>query len=149
MKKVTILALEGGLASTITGPSDVFQSAGVLWNIIRGEEPQPQFEVELVSADGQPVECAGGMSVHPKKSIAQVSDTDYIIVPSAGGDLEGIIANNRPATAWLKQRYEAGVTIVSICTGAVLLAEAGLLSGKTATTHWGMASAFRRHFPQV
>mgnify|MGYP000031209161 CR=1 FL=1 len=50
---------------------------------------------------------------------------------------------------WLQARYAAGARIVSTCTGTFLLAETGLLDGKTATTHWGSADEFRRRYPRI
>ncbi|EWC39690.1 AraC family transcriptional regulator [Stutzerimonas stutzeri KOS6] len=55
----------------------------------------------------------------------------------------------QPFTAWLEQCHQAGVTLGSVCAGAFLLAETGLLDGRTVTTHWGLAQALREHFPKV
>ncbi|HQM44271.1 MAG TPA: helix-turn-helix domain-containing protein [Smithellaceae bacterium] len=149
MKKVTILALRGAQASSITGPMDAFLFAGVLWNIACGEQASPCFEVIVASPDGKGVKCANRLYIKPHCAIHEVTGTDLIIISAITGDVRRVIERNGEVLDWLKQQYRSGVQIASICTGAFLLAETGLLDGKTATTHWGFIDLFRSRYPLV
>ncbi|MDP3815973.1 GlxA family transcriptional regulator [Pseudomonas sp.] len=149
MKRVTILILSRGLYSTVTGPLEVFQFAGVWWNHLTGQKTHPQFQVVTASIDGKLVTGAGGLAIMPQFSIEQITTTDLILVSSGGAHLDSLIEHNSQAIAWLQQWHRQGATIAGICTGVCLLAEAGLLDGKEATTHWGMAEEFRARYPNV
>jgi len=149
MKKVTILALQNSQASSITGPMDAFLFAGVLWNIACGETPSPCFEVTVTSPDGKAVKCANRFYVEPHCAIHEVKDVNLIIISAVTGDIGKAIEKNGDAIDWLKQHYQSGAQIASICTGAFLLAETGLLNRKTATTHWGFVDLFRSRYPLV
>jgi len=147
MKRVTILALDRTMASTVTGPMDIFSQAGVLWNQIGGVEPEPRFRVEIVTVDGKPVECLNQVRILPHSSINEVEDTNLVLISSE--DLS-VLSSARPKLVpWLLDRFEEGASLASVCTGAFLLAETGLLNGKRATTHWGFADEFRSRYPEV
>lgn len=144
-----MLGLHGSLASFISGPLDVFAMVGVLWNRIHGEQARPRFRVEVVSQDGEAIACAGGTSLAPHGSIDRVRSADLLIVSSAGLEVDAVLRSHRSAIRWLARLHARGTTVASICTGAFLLAEAGLLDGRSATTHWGFADEFRRRYPRV
>jgi transcriptional regulator GlxA family with amidase domain len=147
MKHITILALDGTIASTVTGPTDIFSLAGVLWNQICGVRPEPYFKVVIASVRGKPVECVNGIVIQPHLSLDEVKRTDLIIISAE--DLTALDASSRRTTPWLIKHHKAGATLASVCTGAFLLAETGLLDGKRATTHWGFAELFKKRYPQV
>lgn len=147
MKKVTILALDETIASTVTGPLDILGQAGVLWNLIQGQEPEPRFRVEVASVSGGPVRCASGLRIQAERAIDEVDCTDLVVISAEHlGALEDA---RKQVVPWLKHHWKAGAHLASVCTGAFLLAETGLLDGRRATTHWGFATEFRRRFPQV
>ncbi len=147
MKKVTILALEKTVSSTVTGPMDIFSQAGVMWNQIFGLAPSPYFKVAIATVNGKPVECLNGVVIKPHFSIKEVKKTDLIIISAE--DLQELERTYRQTRPWLLKLFEEGSTLASVCTGAFLLAETGLLNGKRATTHWGFADLFRRRYPEV
>ena len=147
MKNITILALEKTVASTVTGPMDIFSQAGVMWNRIFGLAPSPCFKVTIATVDGKPVECLNGVVIKPHFSIKEVKKTDLIIISAE--NLEELERTYRKTCPWLLNLYEEGATLASVCTGAFLLAETGLLNGKRATTRWGFADLFRRRYPEV
>lgn len=148
MKKVTILATHNTVATTVLGPMDVFFLAGQLWNMISGVPLTPFFDVEIVSETGEPVKCLNNLPIIPHRAISEVEKTDLIIISSIG-DIEKTLQHNQAAIKWLKQQHRRGASIASVCTGAFLLAETGLLKGKTATTHWGFMDLFRKRYPQI
>jgi len=147
MKHITILALDGTVASTVTGPTDIFSLAGVLWNQICGVQPEPYFKVVIASVQGKPVNCLNGIVIQPHLSLDEVKKTDLIIISAE--DLATLEPTSRRTSPWLLKHYKAGSTLASVCTGAFLLAETGLLNGKRATTHWGFAELFRKRYPRV
>jgi transcriptional regulator GlxA family with amidase domain len=146
---ITILIPGFGYPSPVIGPYEVFTSAGVLWNTLSGDETSAPFRVITASVDGKPVRFAGGVTVSPDRAVAQVRKTDLIFVPSIGLDLDAVLAHNRPMISFLQRQAAKGTVIAGVCTGVVLLAEAGLLRGRQATTHWALAEQYRRRYPDV
>jgi len=78
-----------------------------------------------------------------------VSRTDLIIVPSLNHAYDAAIAGNTGLIEWLSAQYKNGAEIASICTGAFLLAAAGILDGKSCSTHWAATDELRQRFPKV
>jgi transcriptional regulator GlxA family with amidase domain len=146
VKRVVILAFENTVASTFTGPLDVFHQAGRLYDRLMGGSEAPFFDVRLATLDGKPFETRTGMRVVPHLSVAEASRADLVLV-SALGSLNP--ARYPGAVEWLKERADGGADLASVCTGAFLLAATGLLDGKAATTHWAFADSFRHRFPRV
>jgi transcriptional regulator GlxA family with amidase domain len=146
---VTILLLNGCYASTSLAPIEVFHSAGRLWNVLTGNSSAPRFRVTVASLDGKPVETPYSVGLLPQVSIDAIERTDIIVVPASGLDLDTQFERNRAMFAWLRHWHERGVYIASICSGAAYLAEAGLLDGHEATTHWGTVEAYMARYPAV
>lgn len=147
MKKVTILALKNAMSASVMGPMDIFSQAGYTYNYLVGVDPAPFFDVKIASLDGKPVQFFNNVIIHPHCGIDDVHDTDLLIIPSF---LDfGILAFCQDAGAWVKEQYYKGATVGGICGGTFLLAETGLLNGKTATTHWGFVQEFRKRYPQI
>jgi transcriptional regulator GlxA family with amidase domain len=128
---------------------DIFRSAGTIWNQIRGDREEPAFQVTTASANGGITHCYDGTRILADRSIRQVGKTDLIVIPSIGLDLDEGLKRNSALLPWLKRRHAAGAEIAAICTGVSLLAHAGLLDGKPATTHWGVAEEYRARYPEV
>lgn len=148
MKQITILGLHNTIATTVSGPMDVFFQAGQLWNHIHGMPLTPYFNVEIVSWDGHPVKCLNNLRLSPHRAMDEVDRSDLIIIPSISG-IDRSIAHSGPIIEWLRFHHERGAAVASVCTGAFLLAETGLLDGRTATTHWGFVDQFRKRYPRV
>ncbi len=149
MKKVTILAAEHCLFSSVGGPMDIFLQAGILWNGILGKELSPLFEVKIVTMDGKPVMATNQIPIVPHSSAHDVEETDLILIPSQGLHFKSRDPAFWERIEWLKMWYERGADLASVCTGTFTLAATGLLNGKTATTHWGMAQAFQTLYPEI
>lgn len=149
MIDVTVVLVEGGMPSTAVAPLEVFSTAGVLWNEMCGKEPAPHFHVRTASQDGRRVRTAVRLSLEPTCSLDEVESTDVVIVSAVGADIDSACPDNAPLYPWLRAHYERGATIAGVCAGAALVAEAGLLDGRPATTHWGVAEACRRRYPAV
>lgn len=145
--ETVILAMPGTLPTTVAGPMDVFTQAGQLWEQLCATNPTPRFNVCIVSVDGGDVTCMNGMQIRCHGALSDVATADLVIVTSA---------NVAERNTWgetvvphLTRLHRQGTRIASICTGAFVLAEAGLLSGRVATTHWGFVPMFRALYPEV
>ena len=149
MKEITVLLLDQMFSSTAIGPMEVFRHAGWLWNTLTGAKVAPAFRVTTATAGGGPVTCDGGIRISPNVALKDVGKTDLIFVPTTGVSVDDVLERNAAIVPWLKRRSTHGVAIASVCSGVGLVAAAGLLDGKRATTHWGLAERFREKYPRV
>jgi len=146
---VTVVLLEDGYASTAVGPIEVFHSAGMLWNWLHGETPEPRFRVRIASIDGRSVNSLCSMGVTPNCGIGDIKKADIIILPASGWNVQERIMRHTALLPWLRKWHARGAYIAGVCTGVAFLAESGLLDGRRATTHWGVAEIFRQRYPKV
>lgn len=149
MYQVAVLAYDGVFASALTGVVDLLSLTGVTWNRIQGEPLNRQFQVTIVSHDGNPVRCTPAIRMAVDASIEQLDKVDLLVVPTIGAPIEKVLQQQQEVLPWLRKMHANGADLASNCTGAFLLAEAGLLDGRTATTHWGFSQQFRHRYPQV
>jgi transcriptional regulator GlxA family with amidase domain len=149
MIDVTVLLLDDNYASTALGPIEVFHSAGRLWNTLNGTDPNPKFNVTVASLTRAGVRSPYGVELSAQKSIASVKRTDLIIVPASGLDLDTQLSRHAEMLPWLRKWHRKGAYIAAVCSGAGYLAEAGLLDGRQATTHWAVAEAYAARYPSV
>ena len=148
MKHTVILAFDNTMATTIFGPMDILCQAGRLWNRVNGVKQTAYFEVDVASPDGRPVRCQNGITVNPHCALEDIRTTDLIIIASLT-KIDRALACFPRILPWLCGQYHRGAHIASICTGVYLLAESGLLDGKTATIHWGFAERFAQRYPRI
>ena len=146
-----IVALPESAGSAIYGLVDVFASTGTLWRELIGDEPGRRLiRPKIISLSDEPFVCGNQIPVRPDLTIAAKSEADIVIVPELWlAPNDDLTQRYEELKDWLRQRYRAGSTIYSACSGSVLLAASGLLNGKEATSHWGYADLFRRSFPEV
>ena len=149
MLDVTVVLLDDGLTSTAIMPVEIFHSAGRLWNALHDEPGDPPFHVRTVSITGGPVRSPYGMTIRPEGSIDEVERTDIVVVPTSGLDLDLKLVENSALLPWLRRHHAQGAYIAGVCMGAAYLAEAGLLDGRLATTHWAVAERIQARWPKV
>jgi transcriptional regulator GlxA family with amidase domain len=149
MIDIVIFLPEQTFPSTAIGPMDVFTHAGSLWNVCTGSEPSPAFRVSTVSTTGNPVQCEGPLQLRPTMSIKDVRKADVIFIPSTGISVDDVARRNEPMIPWLQKWHARGAAIACVCSGVGLVAETGLLDGRRATTHWGIAEHLRGKYPNV
>ncbi len=145
------------LGSPWTGTStaysilDVLSSVGRDWEMLHGDPPQsPVFAASLVSLDGRPYSDINGRRISPDASLDDLKEPQLIIVPDLHLDPSAEIPDAfAPIGTWICNAHAKDALVTSICSGALLLAAAGLLDGRDATTHWGYSDMLRRRFPDV
>ena len=144
-KKVGILVFPQVEVLDFCGPFEVF-SVTRLNEELRREESSP-FEVMLVAETAEPISATGGLRVIPDVTIAACPLLDVLVVPGGWGTRSEI--KNERLVAWIAERGKQVETLTSVCTGSMLLGQAGLLDGRHATTHWRALQWMRDSFPAV
>ncbi|MRX46025.1 GlxA family transcriptional regulator [Pedobacter puniceum] len=146
MKRVSILVPESSVLQAIADPQYLFSAVN---QFMMAAGKSPLFEVQLVGLKKE-VKLNGGLfSVNTSKLLEDVAKTDLVVIPALFGDMKTAIAKNEELLPWIKQQYQEGAEVASLCVGAFLLASTGLLAGKKCSTHWGFQNEFRMMFPDV
>ena len=147
MKHVTILVPNGeNNLCSIVGAYKIFSRA----NAYRKQQGRkPVFAIQLAGMKKKIDFYDGLFSVQPHTSIKHITTTDLVIIPSLNHQYEQAVAANQPMIEWITQQYAQGAAVASICTGAFLLAAAGLLDGKACSTHWSAADTLQKKFPAI
>jgi len=148
---VALLAVPEATPSTIYGLYDLFASVGRDWDlVVKGRPGRSLMRSEIVSAGGEPVSGANGSTIPAARAIEDCPRPDIVCVPEVLCPPDCLdTAVYESACAWLRRTYEAGSVIASVCSGALLLAQSGLLDGREATTHWGVCGTLRSRYPAV
>lgn len=105
------------------------------------------FELQRVSLDGKAVDL-GFAQIQVDGDLSLAEDADLILLAASGSAIDNTLSDNAALLPWLAQR-QPGQQLASLCSSAFLLAAAGVLDGRRATTHWALASQFRQRFPLV
>jgi len=133
-------------------PSILYGVFDTLWAAGRdfdmpGEAPAV-FEPRIVGAESGPVKLVTGVSIIPQDKVDDLNQTDVVFVPNVMvNSPEALRALDRKLLDWIKRMHLNGSQIYAACGGSLVLAEAGLLEGQQATTHWTYAPLFRQQFP--
>jgi transcriptional regulator GlxA family with amidase domain len=149
MKHTSILIPEGEIVQStiisVIGAYKMFSSAN---QYIEREGKKPIFKIELVGNSKQVNLYKGMFSIKPDVSFKQIKKTDLIIIPPA--DLtDATFKKNAVFNQWIVDQHKQGAEVASLCIGAFLLAQTGLLDGKECSTHWNAEEKFRAYFPKV
>ncbi len=143
---IALLAIPEVAASTLYGMYDVFSSAGRDWaTLVEGRAPAPAIDARVVARGGaQPMHIANGVQIVPDNSIGDLPDVvcvpEILVAPDAD-----VSETHRAEIDWIRRCYDAGAIVATACSGAILLAETGLLEGEEATTHWAYCDALAQY----
>ncbi|MCV2869460.1 helix-turn-helix domain-containing protein [Defluviimonas sp. WL0002] len=152
---IALLAAPETSASVLYGLYDVLFSVGAVYpDMVAGTPGEELLDVRIVSEDGNGFHCLGNVPVEPHAAIDEMSGPDAmpdaVIVCDLYTSIHATPSGRYPhATAWLRQAHANGALVCSVCSGALLLADAGLLDGREATAHWAYRDMFGRHYPKV
>ncbi|MFJ7946989.1 GlxA family transcriptional regulator [Streptomyces sp. NPDC096354] len=136
-RSVLVVLFDGVQSLDVTGPMEVFAGAARF--------PDVTYDLRTASLDGGPVRTSVGLTLVPDGSLADAEPPHTLLVP--GG--QGTRTPDPALVDWLRVHAPRAERLVSVCTGALLLAEAGLLDGHRATTHWVVAEHLARTYPAV
>ncbi|MFI2779893.1 GlxA family transcriptional regulator [Streptomyces sp. ALB3] len=136
-RSVLVVLYEGVQSLDVSGPMEVFAGASRF--------PGVSYDLRTASLDGAPVRCSSGLTLVPDGRLADAGASDLLLVPGGAGT-----RTPDPALVdWLRVHGPGARQLVSVCTGALLLAEAGLLDGHRVTTHWSVCETLARTYPAV
>lgn len=139
--RVGILLFDDVEVLDFAGPFEVFS----VTEIENGQQP---FVIKTVSEKGNIVIASNGLKVQPDYSFENIPRFDILIIPGGLGAREREIHNDN-VIQWITNQMKTVQLMTSVCTGALLLAKAGLLKGRMATTHWASLERLNNEFPQV
>jgi len=143
---VAIVAYPGVQSLDVSGPLEVFAGAQRLVEAGAGDERG--YEIRTLSRNGRPLRTSSGLSITPDASLRKMrAEIDTLIV--AGGPGHAQAAADQPLVDWIAQAASTARRTASVCTGAFLLARAGLLDGRRASTHWAAAAELQSQYPEV
>ncbi len=140
MIQVAVFVSPYTLCSSLSQTCDAFSLANRLGG-------QRRFTLHRFSVDGQPV-ILDYAQIQVDGDLASAEHADLIVLPASGSDIDALLSQQPSLLAWLARRPPSQ-QLASLCSGAFLLAAAGLLDGGPATTHWALAERFRQRFPKV
>jgi transcriptional regulator GlxA family with amidase domain len=146
MMNISILVPENAVMQAIADPQYLFTTVNEMM-VQAGSKPL--FNVQLVGLKRNVKANGGIFSINTSHLLKDIKSTDLVIIPALFGNMKTAIAANGKAIEWVKQQYNNGAEVASLCVGAFLLASTGLLNNKKCSTHWGFQDEFREMFPNV
>lgn len=135
---VGLLCFDGMEELDLVGPFEVLASVAAARDDVR---------VLTVAQRSETVRCAHGLGLVPDVTLDEASDLDVVLVP--GGQGTRIEVDNPVVIDWIRKVAPNCSWVTSVCTGALLLCEAGLASGRRVTTHWGFIENLRVRYPET
>jgi transcriptional regulator GlxA family with amidase domain len=144
VRVIDVLIFPGVQVLDVTGPVQVFASAN---DFVAESGGAPPYRLRLVAQDAGGVTATAGVGLAAEPLSRRGEALDTLIV--AGGPGVGAAAANPVLLDWLRQRATQARRVASVCTGAFLLAAAGILDGRRATTHWKFSASLAQRFPAI
>lgn len=146
MSHISILLYDNALSSSIALPWEMFTAANQVAKAQRNQNKPLNIELAHTSPDSK---CFAGLSIHTDSHFIDIKDTDLIILPALWRRPNLVSKQNPELLHWLKHQHNKQTKICAVGSAANILAEAGLLDGRAATTHWQDFERFSRIYPQV
>ena len=143
-RTVGILVFDDVEVLDFCGPFEVFSSARTPGDV---SDESRLFDVKIIAEERRVVTCRGGMLVLPHETTVSGPPLDILVVPGGRGTRRERF--NDRLLDWIAEQAHHTELTTSVCTGAFLLAQRGLLDGLRATTHWGSIQRMREQYPQV
>jgi transcriptional regulator GlxA family with amidase domain len=142
---ILILAFDGVQSLDLTGPLEVFTGANAY---LAGHGSGPAYRIAVATLGAAPVRTSSGLTIVPDTDLRDAPDAHTLVVPGGEGTRSSGPAVDE-LVEWLRRHAPRARRITSVCTGAFLLARAGLLASRRVTTHWAYADALARDFPEA
>ena len=148
--RVQVLVLRDCTPIVPVGVVDLLRKASDLASAMPGGQARDALEVSLVSATNRRVvRAAGGIEIRCHSTVEDAGSADLVLAPALDPDVGEQLEKNRRAVPFLRRAYQSGCDLASACTGAFLLAEAGVLDDRAATTHWAFQDLLASRYPRV
>ena len=149
--KIALLAAPETTPSVLFGLYDVLASVGAGYADMTGRHVgEPLLDIPIVAADAQPFRCFGNILIEPHAAIGDLDRVDAAVVCDMYTPIDTAPRGRYGAEiAWLRRMHAQGALIGSVCSGSLVLAEAGLLDGRQCAGHWAYRELFRRQYPKV
>jgi transcriptional regulator GlxA family with amidase domain len=145
-REIAIVAYPGVQSLDVTGPLEVFAGAQQL--IEATSRRDRGYRVRVLSRDGRPLSTSSGLAIVPHARLPRAAaSVDTLIVAGGAGHVDA--AADAELVDWVARASRSARRTASVCTGAFVLAAAGLLDGRRATTHWAWAQELQREHPRV
>ena len=146
MKRVSILVTHNAIIAAIGNSRHLFSMVN---RFLHRSGKAEKFEIKLVGIKKEMKLNDGLFMIQADSTIDEVKETDLIIIPPMGDDMEANFVLNKRYIPWINQQHLQGAEIASLCIGSFLLAETGLLNGQQCSTHWQYANEFRKRYPKI
>jgi transcriptional regulator GlxA family with amidase domain len=148
---VCLVAVPETAAGVLHGLYEVFAFVGSGWEMLTGWPPGPRrFLPRIVAQSREPFRNLAGLPIAPDLTFSEARRADIVIIADLAVGRDEETRGRWPEVAdWLRQQHAQGALICSVCTGSLLLAEAGLLDGVEATCHWAASDQIRSRYPAV
>jgi len=149
--RIALLAAPETSASVLYGLYDVLLSVGAVYpDMTVGTPGDALLDVFIVAATAEPFSFFGNVLVEPAASVDDAGDVDVVVICDMYAPITDAPIGKYPAeTAWLRRVHGSGTLIATVCTGSVVLAESGLLDGRSCACHWAYGPLFRQAYPRV
>jgi transcriptional regulator GlxA family with amidase domain len=141
--RVGVLLFDDVEVLDAAGPFEVFSTAG---RLVRTPDDRPAVVCTTVAATTAPIVARGGLRFVPDHDLAGAPALDVLVVP---GGVTAAVERDPAVIRWLAERHAAAELTLGVCSGAFLLAEAGVLDGRPATTHWADEDELATRWPAV
>lgn len=146
IRKVGIVIFPGVEILDATGPMEVFAFANI--SLKQAGHTESGYQIDVLAEKSGPLEASCGLQIIATKAYSEISDDiDTLII--AGATVVDCVLNDPLLQDWIRKMASKVRRLVSVCTGAFLLAECGLLDGRRATTHWFFCNRFANDYPSV
>ncbi len=144
---ITFLLLDNMLATSSTLPSEMLLAAKSAATVT--QKASPNINLRTASLSGESVMTRSSLRWQPDMKVSDAHNNKIIYIPGLWRNPRPIIQKNTALLDWLRQEYQNGAIICAVGTGCCFMAEAELLNGKAATTHWHYFDQFQKDYPQV
>ena len=148
---ICLLASPDTTASVLYGLYDVLGNVGPDFEeLLGGMVGDSMLEVKIVARTAEPFVCLSGIPVQPQASLDDIERADVVVVCDMYTPVDqSPLGKYTPEIQWLKRMHARDALLCSVCSGATLLAESGLLNGYELSSHWAYRKLFQTYFPQI
>lgn len=147
--EITILVYPHLLTTSLTLPIEMLRAGEAFAKSHYDASIFRPLNINLMGADTKPIPNRTGLAIVPNCDVNKAPESDLIIVPGIWRNPRPVVQGNLSLVNWLAVSWQQGSHIIGVGTGNCLVAEAGLLDGHPATTHWHYAAQFKRDYPKV